>query len=671
MTSPLARHLKNATAVAAVLGVAQALVGMAALLWVYRGQTLPPFGFFSTQVYDCFAKLGFAVGRAFGWTLPLADHFRGVGWASKLALLPELLLLDVAVALALGAILGLAGALVAPRREGGVGAYLRTFALVGLAVHATALLSTMPFGVDPNWQRVVYSRLPRAFILDGTLLAVLTFGVALLLARVALRALAHGPRVVLRVATAAVALVALLGAVGRGHGAAPKTTATPEAAARPAPGWNVLLISIDSLRADHLGCYGYGRDTSPVIDGVAREGIRFASAVSPTSWTLPSHISLFSGRYGLSHGVVTEMHRLSLEIPTLGEVLQGAGYRTAGFVSGPYLAGHYGYARGMDTYEDLSARYEHRREARSAVVAPTINEMAERWLDQHGRERFFLFLHYFDVHYDYVPPAPFDKMFDPDYRGTVDSKDLLKNPRVNAKMDPRDLAHVKALYDGEIRFTDMHVGKVLAKLEQMGVRDRTLVVITSDHGDEFFEHGSKGHQRTLYDEVLLVPLVVRLPDGADAGRVVREEVSLVDVMPTVLELLGVSAPSGMDGESLIALMQGRGTGAPREVYGEFYNKLGLNVQVARRSAATKVIQHFNRIMHPSRPALEWYDLSREPGETTNRAESGDPALRGALAGMGQALERLWRSHRRLAATEPVAIDAATRARLESLGYLGH
>jgi hypothetical protein len=107
------------------------------------------------------------------------------------------------------------------------------------------------------------------------------------------------------------------------------------------------------------------------------------------------------------------------------------------------------------------------------------------------------------------------------------------------------------------------------------------------------------------------------------------------------------------------------------VYGEFYNKLGLNVQVARRSAATKVIQHFNRIMHPSRPALEWYDLSREPGETTNRAESGDPALRGALAGMGQALERLWRSHRRLAATEPVAIDAATRARLESLGYLGH
>jgi arylsulfatase A-like enzyme len=666
----LVAHLRGALAAALALAIAQAVTGTVALLWVYRGQVLPPAGFFPTQVYDGFAKLGFAVGGALGWPPPLADHFRGIAWEAKLAVLPELLALDLVVALVLGAVVGGLGALVARGRSRGAVGYLWVLGALVLALDVGFWLATIPLGIDATWWRLIQWRLVRSFVLDGALVALVTLASALAVSRIALAAVEHRPRLARRAAIATAALLALLGGVSRGGGAI-RAGSAPSAASAPSvgAGWNVLLISIDSLRADHLGCYGYRRETSPAIDRLAGEGIRFTQAMSPTSWTLPSHISLFSGRYTLSHGVATDLQRLPHAIPTLGETLHAAGYRTAGFVSGPYLAGHYGYDRGMETYEDLSARYEHRREARSAVVAPTITEMAERWLETHARERFFLFLHYFDVHYDYIPPPPYDTMFDPDYRGTVDGRNLLKNARVNARMDPRDLEHVKALYDGEIRFTDGYVGKLLDTIERLGLRGRTMVLITADHGDEFFEHGSKGHQRTLYDEVLHVPLIVRLPNGAGAGRTVTDTVSLVDVMPTVLDALGVDGPAGMDGASLVPAMLGQHAEASREVYGEFYNKLGLNVQVARRTTTTKVIQHFNRLLHPSRAPIEWYDLARDPTEQRSGTHEDGPALHSALDGMALGLERLWRSHREVGEAERVDIDPATRARLESLGYV--
>ncbi|RMF21450.1 MAG: hypothetical protein D6760_09430, partial [Deltaproteobacteria bacterium] len=389
----LGRHISAAAASAAVLAVVQAVVETGVLAWIYRGQNLPPYEFFPHQAYDFFLKLRFAFAGVLGWLPGLPAHFRPPGLGAHAAVFFDVLAPAVAVALLAALICGLLGALLG--RSATATGYLWWWALAGLAVHAALAIPPLSLGDNPTWHHIVYRS--RSFIIDGTAAAVGTLVVSFIGARLMLARVPERRRLWL---VGAAVVLAGAGLQGRNLGvAAPADAhASGETVRVPLglPGdhrFNVVLISLDSLRADHVGCYGYYRDTTPALDRFAAEGIRFANAISTSSWTLPTHLTMFTGRYQLSHGVVHETMTLSPAVPTLPEILKKSGYTTAGFVSAPYVAAHYGYARGMDIYEDISAEYSHRQEARSAIVAPEVTKKALDWLDGHAQDRFFLFIH--------------------------------------------------------------------------------------------------------------------------------------------------------------------------------------------------------------------------------------------------------------------------------------
>lgn len=285
---------------------------------------------------------------------------------------------------------------------------------------------------------------------------------------------------------------------------------------------NILLVSIDTLRADHLHCYGYSRQTSPTIDRLAAEGVLFETVAAPTSWTLPSHVTLLTALAPEQHGVVHHWARLGPESLTLAEVLRAAGYSTAGFVSAPYLGASYGFSQGFDLFDDaIATSGSAARWYDSIITSPRLYQRVGDWLtrwDDEGRERpFFVFLHMWDVHIDYIPPPPYDRLFDPDYRGTITGENLFHSERIHKDMDPLDLRHIVSLYDGEIRYTDHYLGKILQVLERLDGLDNTLVVVTSDHGEEFFEHGRIEHKNALYDEQHLGTVGDALPSQDSRG----------------------------------------------------------------------------------------------------------------------------------------------------------
>jgi arylsulfatase A-like enzyme len=663
-------HVRRSVGALVLLETIQVVLTVVALAYVYREQVLPPYGFFPNQVYDFVAKLRYVTDPLLGWLPSLPDHFHPTPTLGHFSVVLELLPAGLAMAVVIGAIGGIVGGLLGWRRLETLRQYLLLWAVVGLIVHAFLAILPMQLGENPPLARVFYRM--RSLIVDGTAVALTVFAASLAFSFLASGALARRERLGVGLA----ALAAIVGGsfwivAGSGVDVSVASSRVAESH-RDGEHVNVLLISLDSLRADHVGCYGYERDTSPHLDRFAAEGIRFANAVSTSSWTLPTHLTMFTGRYQLSHGVVRETYTLSPSVPTAGEIFKANGYTTAGFVSAPFVAAHYGYARGMDIYEDLSASYENPRDARSAIAAPEINEMALRWLDDHAEDQFFLFLHYFDVHYDYIPPAPYNTMFDPDYRGTMDGRNFMDRSDVNSRMDKRDLEHIVALYDGEIRFTDAHVGEILRKIDALGLRDKTLVVIVADHGEEFFEHKNKGHHRTLYDEVLKVPMLVRLPDGSHAGTIVEDPVSLVDLLPTMLDVARVDAPGEIDGLSMLPLTEGRQV-SRAAIYGAFFDKPSFNLQVTRRTAHGKVIQHFNRITHPRRHPVEYYDLADDPGERRNLVSERRAEVVEQLDSLAGFLDDAWSINQHLASAAKgenrIELDSATVERLKSLGYM--
>jgi len=344
----------------------------------------------------------------------------------------------------------------------------------------------------------------------------------------------------------------------------------PSPAGADAP--NIVLVTIDSLRFDHLGSYGYPFPTSPTIDRLASEGVRFEEAVATTSWTLPSHAAIFTGLFDSTHGLVDNGLRLRDQHVTLAEVLEGAGYRTAGFFGGPYLHPTFGLGQGFETYRscmtqlpddlpDEAVRNQSRAQrgaSHADVTGPRTEREVSRWLDESADDQrpFFLFLHLWDVHYDYIAPEEYVRMFDPDYEGDLDGVGVMENPRIALGMDKRDKQHLMALYDAEIRFTDDVLGRILDGLRGRGLMENTLVVITADHGEEFLEHGGKGHQHTLYDEVVRVPLVFWWP-GHLQPSVVDDQVRTVDLMPTLLSIAGIERQPRMQGRSLVPLLAGQ------------------------------------------------------------------------------------------------------------------
>jgi arylsulfatase A-like enzyme len=314
---------------------------------------------------------------------------------------------------------------------------------------------------------------------------------------------------------------------------------------------NLILVSIDTLRADRLGSYGYDRPTTPALDRLAREGVVFERALAPSPWTLPSHATLLTGLLPERHGMQKPDGRLPDAIPTLAEALQEAGYLTAGFVNSPYLLPATNLARGFASYR-IFPKVQGTSVTLSAGRA--IGEI-EEWLGANaGRgQPFFVFFHTADVHSDYMPSEQHEALLVRPYQGDFDgrSQTLRRVLRGEVVPSPDDIRHASDLYDAAIRQLDDHLAAFLAFLDARGLARDTVVMVTSDHGEEFFEHGGVMHGYTLFQEMLAVPLIVRGP-GVPAGRRVSRIAQLADVPPTLLGLAGVAATQQFDGRDLAA-----------------------------------------------------------------------------------------------------------------------
>jgi arylsulfatase A-like enzyme len=311
---------------------------------------------------------------------------------------------------------------------------------------------------------------------------------------------------------------------------------------RDAPRPDVVLIVIDTLRADHLELFGYARQTAPRLTAFANEGIHFERAYTAAPWTLPAMAALFTGIHPTALGVGDTPILLSPSVPSLPEALGELGYRTYGVVSNLFVARKFGFDRGFDHW------HEEHAQGRSYVSSPGVTDEAIRFAEMAVRDEppFFLFAHYFDPHYDYLEHA--DHRFSTGYTGALRSHNdnvvELREAAEGGAFDASDLEHLRDLYDSEVQFTDAHIGRLLDALARLGVYDDALIVITADHGEALAERPSRwiGHTRMLYDEVARVPLIFKLP-GRSAPETIRAPVSLVDVFPTIMNLLG-AAPRG-------------------------------------------------------------------------------------------------------------------------------
>jgi len=327
------------------------------------------------------------------------------------------------------------------------------------------------------------------------------------------------------------------------------------------PRLNLLLIGVDTLRHDHLGCYGYDRNTTPYIDDLAAGGVLFENVVAPSPWTLPSFATVFTSLHPTQHGADGSRSVLRESVPTLASILQANGYATGAVVNAPYLKGHHGVNRGFDHY--------HMTPPEGRVADGTTSD-ALAWIDENSNRPFFMFAHYFDPHIPYSPPAPYDTVFYPAYAGRIRSPYNPKGlPRFRDRnfdqmesLSDADWNQIRSLYDGEIAFTDKAVGDLLRGLRERGLTDNTLIVFLSDHGEEFFEHHGFEHGHSLYDELIRVPMIFSLKGVLPAGQRIARQVRLLDVQPTILEMLGIEPWTEPEGVSILPLMVGGGERTP-------------------------------------------------------------------------------------------------------------
>ncbi len=417
-------------------------------------------------------------------------------------------------------------------------------------------------------------------------------------------------------------------------GAAPPPAAAPETRPLPA-GPSVLLVTIDTLRADHVGAYGAQGVETPVIDGLAQEGVRFEKAIAPTPLTLPSHASILTGLYPPRHGVRHNgIHRLAPDIDTVATRLAAAGYDTAAVVGSIVLGKRYGLGRGFATYDEDMSSQRASATGYPERSAAAVSDRAIEWLSRRDRP-FFLWVHYYDPHAAYQPPSPYAERF-------------------------RDRP-----YDGEIASVDAALGRVVGALRQSGRLESTLVVVTADHGESLGEHGERTHGYGLYDATLAVPLVLRGP-GVPAGRVLGGVVSTVDVAPTILALLGQPPLAGVDGRDLAQRWTDGSAPADEVAYAETLATRidhGWSPLHALRSPT----HHYVRAPRP-----ELYDVRSDPGERTNLAVQPSAQVGAEIArldaGIAQRLEAGARADAAPAASGAVALDEATREQLVALGY---
>ncbi len=409
----------------------------------------------------------------------------------------------------------------------------------------------------------------------------------------------------------------------------------------------VLLVSIDTLRRDHVSAYGYRRPTTPRFDALARTGALFEDAVSVSSWTLPAHLSLLTSVDPAVHGATAMERGFARNLETLPAALKSAGFATQAITSHLYVSAVYGVDAGFD-------QLDFHQDRRAKDVA----DRAIALLDRFGDRPFFVFLHLYDPHWHYDPPEAQRKLFAAPYAGSLTGLWQDFSRRDRASLSQADLEHLLALYDAEIRFADDELGRVLDHMKLRELDRGTLVVMTSDHGEEFLEHGSWEHQKTLYEEVIRIPLVVAGP-GVGPRRE-PAQVSLLDVAPTILAWLGVEPPSSMRGRNLLGVLSAADAYGETEQTPDGARKLFLRAGAGRYKAVFT--------LEPVTPTLrseEWYDLATDPHEE----RSVRPPVSIAAAIHDRALGRWRAAHASGTKAPAVSLAPEQRERLKALGYI--
>ena len=408
---------------------------------------------------------------------------------------------------------------------------------------------------------------------------------------------------------------------------------------------NVLLITVDTLRADHVGAYG-GPVSTPAMDELASAGALLSQFCTPTPSTGPAHASLMTGLYPWKHGVLANAVPFTDEQPpVLATLAREAGVATAAFVSSYVLHGRWGFSRGFDSYHFDPSQESTWRGQRVGFWerGGKTTDSALRWLGEHRDERFMLWIHYFDPHGPYDPPPGFRRA--PDEPVDLTGKSLPEGIRT-----PRQLAAMIRGYRGEVAYTDSQVGRLLDELRYLELLEETAVILTSDHGEGLGDHGELAHGKNLFDELVRIPLLIRAP-GIEGGQRLEGPAQLEDLMPTVLSLLGLPIPEGIDGRDLLPWLSGRTDASPRSaVLGQRAPFRAMPLLFYQRDWPEKWIGELGL-------GGRAYGLENDPGESTGvPTDRVPPMLRGATDGMPHAKRR-------------PALDEEARRALKALGYL--
>jgi choline-sulfatase len=391
---------------------------------------------------------------------------------------------------------------------------------------------------------------------------------------------------------------------------------------------NLVFVSVDALQAAHVGCLGYSRDTTPNLDAIAHQSCVFTNTISAASWTVPSSMTWFTGVYPSEHGLTNkfavfnaqeqrpaQLSEASPNLRTLAEILREQGYATSGFTGNAGVSGPFGFRQGFDEYHHQTGKFGGFEDSISKAIA---------WVQRHQADKFFIFLHGYDAHGQYMPAEGFDyrfvdKRYDRKFSGSRVEQEVLREEgldRGSLNLREEDVRFWRAIYDEKIQRADEKLRAFFAEFDRLELTRRTLFVVTSDHGTEFYEHRRFDHGFTLYQEQLHVPLLIRLP-GQSQCRVIPERVSSIDLLPTILDLLEIDLPepaaTQLRGSSLVPAIQGE---PPRH---DLFSETNYREYTYKRSIIAP--DGWKLVYTLESRSRELYDLNTDPSEQNNLAQA--------------------------------------------------
>ncbi len=452
---------------------------------------------------------------------------------------------------------------------------------------------------------------------------------------------------------------------------------------------NIIFITVDALRADHLSGFGYERKTSPYLDELARKGVVFKNNFSHSSKTAPSMASTFAGLYPDTIGMIDNGKKLPGDVLTMAGILKKHGYRTQGIQTNPYLEDKYGFDRGFDGYEYLYPGSQIEVQRKRLYRADKVNAAALEWMEKADPDKpFFLYLHYMTTHCPYLPPSPYDIKFDPGFDRTLPDftlvwrfiygRERVQIPEEYERIyrerytEKELLDHMVALYDGEVLYFDHELKKLVDTLRSRGHLENTLIIISSDHGEEFKEHGGLTHGKTVFQEVVYVPLILYFPGRLPEGKQVRQMTRNLDILPTVVDIAGINPPPHLEGQSLSPLWEDKGQIPADTSFAHIrfqgYGTAGMGYDEIEHASATTPEWRYIRDIKEKRDML--FNRDEDPGDMNDVAEKNPDIVKSLARELQHYFNRssVLKSRLNISEAESPAMSQTEKKKLEALGY---